>query len=79
MKKALSTFISIVLLFSIGANFILAKEKDDSEEKKLNKILIKSGMPEEILNDLDFETKKFFIENSGERFNISRDKKTRAS
>lgn len=67
MKKTFIALLIFALSFSVVSSGAFAKEsKKVYSESQLNVILTKAGVPQEVLEGMDLDQKRFIIENSGE-------------
>lgn len=67
MKKTFTALLIFVLSLSVVSSSAFAKGSQKVyNENQLNTFLSKAGVPQDVLNGMDIDTKRFIIENSGE-------------
>ncbi|WP_433938519.1 hypothetical protein [Paenibacillus lautus] len=70
MKKKLSLLVlSLILLLSTSSSIFASPS--GFTESELDTIFEKAGTPQELINQMDYYTKLFIVENSGEDFEFS--------
>ncbi|MDR9855646.1 hypothetical protein RJP21_18700 [Paenibacillus sp. VCA1] len=66
MKKRISFVFAFILVCCTALSGLSSADPAKRSEAELNSILLKSGMPQESINSLDYDTKSFIIQESGE-------------
>ncbi|KRF20052.1 hypothetical protein [Paenibacillus sp. Soil787] len=67
MKKTIIALLVLVLALSVVSSSVFAKEtRKVYTEDQVNTLLTQAGVPQDVLNGMDVDTKKFIIENSGD-------------